>query len=51
MSDPAIRVEAGGKWLAFPCQGGDRTCRIPLSPQRGAQGDSAKVESQLWGED
>lgn len=36
----AIRVEAGGKWLAFPCQGGDRTCRIPLAPQRGALGQT-----------
>ena len=35
-----IRVEAGGKWLAFPCQGGDRVCRIPLAPQRGAQGQT-----------
>lgn len=36
----AIRVEAGGKWLAYPCQGGDRVCRIPLAPQRGAQGQT-----------
>lgn len=46
MINPAIRVEAGGKWLAFPCQGGDRICRIPLFPQHGANG--SPQAGQTW---
>lgn len=41
-----VQLEAGGKWLAFPCQGDcTQVCRIPIAPQRGAAGQSWRIAS------
>lgn len=40
-----IQLEAGGKWAAFPCQGGDGVCRVPIAPQRDGKGNSWGVLS------
>lgn len=43
---PTIKLQAGGKWLGFPCQGDcTKQCLIPIAPQRGAKGQSWRISS------
>jgi hypothetical protein len=41
MTTGAIRIEGQAKrWCAFPCQAASMSCRVPIAPNRGPDGES-----------